>query len=496
MTRKLFGFLVKLFQQVHSSEAKIALAVYCGNLASKNYCGTFRESTFDAFFKAYASKNNNEFPALKVSGSNQVVHVLTTIYTTGGHTRFVENLVQLDDHFQHHLLISDQGETPIRQSLIDLIKLKGGKVLFLQKGNINEQTKELQQFLSENAAKIMLHIHPHDILPSIALQNKPKNLEVYFFNHADHLFSYGCDVADTIINIREEAHRISIHERNMTQSCILPLPIIKKDAAEFNIEQIREKYGVRENEIIGVSIGNTVKFYRNNKHHFFKTIFTALQQNPLLRLFVVGISPSDFCNELDVTEHERLHFLGLQKDPSELQRIADIAFDPMPIGSYTALLETCFYGAYPLVCYDTIYLFDLYTDAAFIGKINLDSSEQDYLNHLKRICDGNVELSKNEITQSIKETHTGNDWLNQLHLILNGKALIPKSETPLPTEISRFYELNLPDKKNQYSTLSFFYENIHLFTRKEVLKIVLHLISNRYSVKETLGIIKKHMVNK
>jgi hypothetical protein len=396
----------------------------------------------------------------------------------------------------HHLLITNQGEIPARQSLFDISLSKGGEIHLLQKNTLNEQIADFQVFISEKASKIILHIHPNDILPSIALQNIPDGFEVLFFNHADHLFSFGCDVSTAIINIREEAQRISVHERYMAQSCILPLPIVKKEASTFDLADIREKYGVKENDIIGLSIGSTTKFYKNKQHHFFKTIYTALEQNPRLKIFVVGVCMADFCPELDVREHERLVFLGIQKDPSELQRIADIAIDPMPIGSYTALLETCYYGAYPLVCYNAIQLFDLYTDAAFSGKITLDLTEESYLQHLHQFCEGKLEFSKNDIADAVKETHTGFMWVEQLHHILSGRAIETTNNTPLPSDLSRFYDLNQPVKTIQYSALVFFNEHIHLFTRKEVLKIILHLTMNRYSTRETLSILKKSIQRK
>jgi hypothetical protein len=491
MTNKLFSFLVSLIQQVKSTEAKIALAKYCGTLASKNYCGTFRDRNIDTFFKSYARKNNKVFPPLKARNTNQIVHVFTTTYITGGHTRFLENLVQLDDCYVHHLLITNQGEIPVRQSLFDIIHSKGGEVHLLQKNTLDQQIVDFQAFISEKASKIILHVHPNDILPSIALQNIPDEIEVLFFNHADHLFSFGCDVSTAIINIRDEAQRISIHERCMKKSFILPLPILKAEPDHADLTAIREKYGVEENDVIGLSIGNPAKFHKNKQHHFFKTIYTALEQNPRLKIFVVGVSQADFCPELDVIEHQRLEFLGTQKDPSELQRIADISIDPMPLGSYTALLETCYYGAYPMVCYGTIPLFDLYKDEAFKGQFTIDLNEKEYLEHLKKFCEGKVNFSKEEIAKAIKTNHSGKEWLQRFYSIMDN---VNSSECLIPAgkeELERFYELNQPWKQVQYATLSFFYEHIHLFSMKEVLKIVQHLISNRYSLKEILGIVKK-----
>lgn len=494
MTAKIFSFLSGFVQNVKSTEAKIALVKFCGILASKNYCGTFRDKNIESFFQSYNYNKNT--PKLRSIESNQIVHVFTTTYITGGHTRFLENIIQLDDRHLHHLIVTNQGDATPRKSLLDLIEAKGGIVHFLKNDHFENQLNEFREFVFSNASKVMLHIHPHDILPSIALQNKPKELEVFFFNHADHLFSFGCDVSDTIINIREEAHRIAVHERYMEQSCILPLPIIKNEGLSYDLLNIRAKYGIEENDIIGLAIGNPEKFYKNKKHHFFRTINTGLQQNPRLKIFIVGIGKEDFCPELDIIEHDRLFFLGIQKDPTEIQLIADIAVDPMPIGSYTALLETCYYGAYPLVCYDTICLFDLYNDAAFYGKINIDLTEKTYLDHLYRICERQVEMTKTEVSSSVKATHTGISWLNQFHEIIEGIKKESHEDVPLPTDLSRFYELNQAENKIKYSVLSFFYENIQLFNGTEVFKIILHLILNRYSMRESLGILRKSLQGK
>lgn len=496
MTRKLFGFLVKLLQNVQSTDAKIALTKYCGILASKNYCGTFRSFEIEEFLTSLSQPFSKQAPPLKVLNTKQLVHIFTTTYNTGGHTRFLENLVQLDDTYTHHLLITNQGKTPPRTALIELILSKGGKIHFIKEADLKDQVQDFTTFVSENASSILLHIHQHDFLPSIALGPYKDQIDIHFFNHADHSFSYGCDISKSVINIREEAQKISCFERKQPNSPILPLPIVKNDSIAKEYLSIRTKYGISETDIVGVSIGNPFKFYTSEKHYFFHTIFKGLEQNPRLKIFIVGVDKSDFCKELGVIEHDRLVFLGILPDPSEVQFIADIIFDPMPLGSYTALLETSYYGAYPMVCYGTIPLFNLYNDESFKGRFTIDLNEKDYLEHLKALCDGKIAFNREEISTTVKAHHSGKEWLFRFYSIIENDYNLPPITAPSNQDLDRFYELNEPWQRIQYSTLSFFYENIHLFTRKEVLKIVLHLISNRYSVKETLGIIKKHMVNK
>ncbi|MES2799095.1 MAG: hypothetical protein V4638_03700 [Bacteroidota bacterium] len=491
MPKKLFAFLVRLLQQSKSSDAQLALAKYAGILASKNYCGTFRDATIESFLEEYGKQQSSITPELKAKESNQIVHVFTTIYTTGGHTRFLENLVRLDTTYVHHLLITEQGSTSPRTQLLDLIQSKGGKVLVLQPETLPEKLIDFQTFVDDNAAKVILHIHPHDCLPSVALQAYKNLLDIHFFNHADHGFSFGCDVSNSIINIRREAQKISMHERKQANSSILPLPIFKEVKSDLEFLTTKLKYGINETDIVAVTIGNPNKFYTTEKHHFFQTMVKGLEENPRLKLFVVGVEPKDFSPAMDAILHPRIVYLGIIEDPSDIQSIADIAIDPMPMGSYTALLETCFYGASPLVCYGTIPLFDLYKDAAFGGKLKLAANETEYLKQLKNRCDHASPASKQEISDAINEKHAGQTWLAQFHSIMNQKQNVPALERVKPNELERFSELNQAVKVIKYSTLSFFYDNIQLFSRKEVLKISLHLILNRYSIKEILGIVKK-----
>ena len=496
MTSRLFCFLEKLIQHVKSTDAKMALANYCGILASRNYCGTFRSVIVEQFFETYSLKFKKHNKTLKSLGTKQLVHVFTTTYTTGGHTRFLENLVNIDDNYTHHLLVTNQGETPARTSLFESIKAKGGKIHFIKGDHLDEQVHEIHEFISENASNIVLHIHQYDSLPSIALNAFKGEIDIHFFNHADHSFSFGCDVSNSVINIRQEAQRISQYKRNQLNSQILPLLILKDDSIVSNRKNIREKYGIQDSDIVGVSIGNPLKFYKTEKHYFFQTIVKALEQNLNLKVFIVGVGLADFCEALGVVEHERLKFLGLIPDPSELQLLADIALDPMPLGSYTALLETCYYGAYPMVCFDTIPLFDLYKDEAFKGHFNIDLNEKAYLEHLKKVCERKINYSKDEISAAIKTYHCGKEWLQRFSSIIE-KEISSDFSSPLSDEeILRFYELNQPWKEVQNTTLSFFYENIQLFTKKEVIKIVLHLTFNRYSVREILGIVKKRVIHK
>jgi hypothetical protein len=490
--KAIYTFLLKLFSQVKSVDSKFKLARFIGETASKNYVGVFREPLIEDFLKDYSYKLLT--PSEKTDPKNskdQIVHIFTTTYQTGGHTRFVENLIQLDTKRTHHLLVTEQGSVPPRVALTDLINKNKGNILFLEESNLESKAKQFQRFILENAGRVMLHIHPYDLLPSLAIHAIKDKIEVSFFNHSDHCFSYGIDVADKVLNIRDEAHNITVHNRSHSNSFNLPLPIIKKEINETEKQGIRLKYGIEFETKVALSIGSAYKFQRKDNHYFFRTIYQAVEQHKDLKVLIIGLAESDLTKFiLEYIPHERIQLLGIIEDPSELQAIADIVIDPMPFGSYTALLETSFYGAYPLVCYDTIPLFDLYRDPAFHGLIQMDINESDYLKHLGKILNGEVELTREQIKNNIAEYHCGKDWLSQYEKIMNGDLFVPSNEKP--TEPDRLSFMNEDLDQVKQKLLSFFYENIRLFNKKEVAKIVLYLVSNKYKSREILGILKKY----
>lgn len=490
-----YSFLMNLFLSSKNENTKLALARIIGETTLKNYCGTFREPAIESFFEKYSVKRFGKIGISERNNTdNEIVHILSTCYTTGGHTRLVENIVQLDAKRRHHLILTEQGSVPLRESLIDLIRSGGGEILIINtEEELSTRCNQIQQFVFQHDGKIMIHIHPYDFLPSIALSAFKDKLEILFFNHADHVFSYGCDIAHKVINIRDEAHNCTVHFRKKDQSYVLPLPIIKKEVTKAEQQEIKKKYGINEDTIIGLSIGSSYKFIKTETHHFFRTIYQALQSHPTLHIFIVGVDEASVKNSMyEYIYHNRLHLMGIMDDPTDLQSIADLAIDPMPFGSYTSLLETSYYGAYPLVCYNTFPLFNLYQDPSFDELIKLDKNEQEYLNHLTQFFSGKVQLDRNSIKERIEQYHSGNYWLIKYENIISSN--FPSENSNCPDYMERLYQLNEEYSIIKNRILSFLYENIQLFTKLQLVKISFYLMRNGYSKREIAGIFKKHFL--
>ena len=146
------------------------------------------------------------------------------------------------------------------------------------------------------------------------------------------------------------------------------------------------------------------KLMPSAEYNFFRTMNKALTENDNLQVAVVGGTPEKIRElNLDKYEHPRFYFLGTITDPSELQAHSDLAIDPIPMGSYTALLETCWYGAIPMVRYNSIELFDLTKDLSFQSKFNVSHDETTYLAEIKKAVNSeNSEEKKNIASSTFK----------------------------------------------------------------------------------------------
>lgn len=487
--------LVTAFQRSASENEQLSIAGFWASFASHNFTGHFREPLLDTFFAEYANRHFSIFSLYNNSHNNDsIIHIVTRTYETGGHSRFIENVVKLDKSRKHHLLVLDQQQVTPRKTLEELIWRQDGKVHRIQSGDFIERGKELLEFVTRYAGIIMLHQHPDDLLPSLTLPVLNESYRILFFNHADHCFSLGLETADEVINIRQEAHNITVYERNQPYSHILHLPILKNESDTLDKVLIRNKWGIQADQKLGLCIGNPQKFIPGVNHHFFKTLHAALDRNPQLVVFIIGVTTEHAQHfQLGYEAHERLQLLGPIADPSELQQISDLVIDPMPMGSYTALLETAFYGALPLVCYGTIPLFNLYDDPALSGLFTIAKNEAEYLDQLESLLKKSDQGLKDIMQQQIEREHGAEKWLSVWNEIIDKISPVPVARKPEHFEL--LILLDQSEKEKRFGLLNWLYNKGRSLRPRTFNHMILQLLLQNFSRKEVFGILKKRYLS-
>ena len=80
------------------------------------------------------------------------------------------------------------------------------------------------------------------------------------------------------------------------------------------------------------------------------------------------------------------------------------------MGSYTAFLETIYYGAYPLTCYNSPLLFNLTLDLALKNHFQMAKNEEEYLNQLKSAINTFDSNDQNRLKDIFYKHHCGENW--------------------------------------------------------------------------------------
>jgi hypothetical protein len=483
--------LLDLFRKAKTENEKITLLNIFGSFAAKNFISEFRFKALDEFFQEFSIKHFSQ-RAEKIGDQDEkcMVHLITRTYETGGHSRFLENLIELDKKRTHHLIVMDQNKVPKRESLEIKVRQNSGQVVHLKDLDLIDKGLEIIDFLIKNPGRILLHHHPEDFFPSMLLPSVKNKLELILFNHSDHSFSFGFEIVDKVINIREEAHRMTVHWRKVKNSFVLPLPIIKPKLSSEGLHEIRIKYKLEPNQQLGLCIGSPYKFQKTSTHYFFGTIHQALEQNSHMVVMIVGLDEqSAKRHSVDNVPHPRLRLLGIVPDPTELQMIASLAIDPMPYGSYTALLETCFYGALPLVCYNTLPLFNLYDDPSFTSDFQLSKNEEAYLVQVKELLALCNDQKKKEVAIAIHKYHGEQEWLNNFEQMLVSER--PKDPCPPPQPIHKLESLNQELEQLRFRLLVDLYENCQYLSQSNVFRATIRLSLRSYNKRELAGILKK-----
>lgn len=354
----------------------------------------------------------------KTPEKRNVLHIITTSYPVGGHIKMLNNFVKLDNSSIHHLIITRQEDTDFPQWLEISIEESGGEIFKLHHKDILVDAQAVRIIAQKKADLVFLHHHPDDPIPNIAfaVESCPP---VSIINHADHAYWLGTNIADLIVNTRERASVLSNERRSARHSMILPIPLDYDPASKISKTEARNQLKIPEDAIIAITMGHYYKFIPNNQYNFFKTVAKVVDAIPEFYLKVIGISENDDLNKIGFIQHERIQLLGVIENPAVYQIAADIVIDPLPYGSYIALLESVAHGCYPVILKNALPLFDLSQDLGLKGLVTPLTNEEEFKSFLIRICSDKNSLDEEtrKIKTQLLDYHSGKKWHNHLKSI-------------------------------------------------------------------------------
>ena len=217
-------FLEALILRIQSANAAdaLALARLYGNVAWNNPVDIYRGDDIEN--DLYAKVGS--LAALVLSGvaplkNDKILHVLTEGYTSGGHTRVLERLLEASSDLPlQDVVVVDTCPREVTAKL----NAMGVTVRIARRTGL-QAISELASIMAEYG-DIVLHIHPDDIVSAISARiARESGTRVVLYNHADHCFTYGACAVDVMCEISAFGRKISRRYRPDLPSSFVGIPL-------------------------------------------------------------------------------------------------------------------------------------------------------------------------------------------------------------------------------------------------------------------------------
>lgn len=262
------------------------------------------------------------------------VHIVTEPLMTGGHTRLMEKLAVMHE-CQVDLVISRRAPDRVEQHLSQFFK----KIICASSTTPIDAVVELVRILA-SYKKIVLHIHPDDIV-SIVACGVVKRLcgnQVFFVNHADHVFSYGTTVADYYFELSSYGRRLDERKSICGKKSFLGIPV------KINEGEMDQDFSPnRQQPLLFISAGSDIKYKPNKKYSIFELISRILDSYPKSKFLVIGsnIKKSFWWWPLKIRYGKRLDIRAHleYEEYKKVVQAADYYVDSHPIPGGTAFAE-------------------------------------------------------------------------------------------------------------------------------------------------------------
>jgi hypothetical protein len=431
--------------RMHDWEAAAVYSQMAAHFAWCNHPGLFASRRLESILLRLGGRREHKGNAHHANSKStesptNVLHVLTKALSVGGHTRLVSRWIEHDAERVHSVVLTRQEGDPIPGFLEDSVLRSNGKISLLDEkpGGLLRRAKRLRR-IAGRADLIILHIHPYDVVPIIALADRPNGPAVVFLNHADHVFWLGYSVSDLVAHVREGSLNTSLERRGITaeRCCVLPIPL-RLPSRTLSRADAKRVLGLDPTAIVLLSVASDYKFQTNGPPSFASVLLPVLQEHEKAVMVAVGPSHRGDWAEAAKKTKGRVRAVGINEDPGCFFQAADIYLDSFPFGSLTSLLEAGSHGL-PLVyshpyatALSLLRCDDLALESNGNAGVGLDAYRHK-ISELIKCADVRQRLG-GSIKQSIVNTHMTpmwKDFLSSLYLKaagLPGLAALPPIE--------------------------------------------------------------------
>ncbi|MDQ2838628.1 MAG: hypothetical protein M3Y42_07280 [Actinomycetota bacterium] len=352
-----FGELVRQAQgelRAGRFEAAAGWAQIAAGYAWLNHTGLFAATELEELLAELATHviSGPARPTDRSGPPRQVLHVLTQAYGVGGHTQMLARWIAQDDKRRHRVVLTRQGTTPLPVKLSDRLRSPDElSSLDDAPGGLLRRAARLRE-RARSADLVLLHIHPYDVVPSLAFGVSDGLPPVITVNHSDHAFWVGTRVTSVLLNLRDSGRDLAVHRRGIEpeRAAVMARPLGLLTQRTISRAQAKARFGVAENRVLIVTAAAGTKYEPLTPPSLLELIVPVFQANPDAMLLAAGPDPVGQWAEADRLTGGRVRALGRLPDVTELHQAADGYLDSFPFASLTSMIESGSFGN-PLLTY-------------------------------------------------------------------------------------------------------------------------------------------------
>ncbi len=299
-------------------------------------------------------KNNYKIKNIDVSSYNskRILILCTEIYDSGGHTECALNYINLfHNEFELFFYLTDifysgKSLAPEKSKIIkSLVK----DFYYSDLNNtLEEKIFELFNYIINNKiTTVNVNMHMQDVVGCsvLYLLQKYTNINIVFWNHADHYYSLGTKYAHTILSRCYHGKPITPYLANQTNVLALPFLIRNKNNKIKN--DIREQFSIPPEAF--VTMTGCIETKLNNE--YFKLIKKILDTNKNIYHIWVCSLPQNKKNKIYKKfnlDLKRFIITDFVSNFDDYINSSDIYIDSFPQGSALTLVD-CIRLAKPVV---------------------------------------------------------------------------------------------------------------------------------------------------
>lgn len=314
-------------------ESALLVAECYGAYLARNYIGIYADVEFEDLL---AQRLLYLADGLVKEAGFKTLHLMTTPYVSGGHTRVVEKL--LIGGLGDGLASLDRIPAQVFKKIPPSINIYDG---IRQQSGVATIKRILQVGLQyEN---VILHIHQDDIYSATAAILLAKlGVGIFFYNHADHSFSFGYAGAKKVLEISKFGWEKGVLRGVECKQSFVGIPIA--------VSAVRQNTNDDHILMHGFIAGNPYKFNPWGEYSmpaFLNQLFQNNEKFEGIEFLICGPTGREkYWRSLSNAARDHVRFFGQMPhaDYLELLTTADFYLDSFPVGNGTGIVEPVMLG--------------------------------------------------------------------------------------------------------------------------------------------------------